>query len=47
MSSAGVRRMVARVDELLVYQKALAAADEISAILKAEGLQKITACEVS
>jgi 23S rRNA-intervening sequence protein len=32
--------MVDRVDELLVYQKALAAADEISALLKSEGFAK-------
>jgi four helix bundle protein len=32
--------MVDRVDELLVYQKALAAADEISALLTSEGFAK-------
>ena len=40
MGPAIKSRMVKRVEELLVYQKALEAADEMSAILDSEGLAK-------
>jgi len=40
MSSANGRAVAKSVEELLVYQKAIEAADEISAILKGDALAK-------